>query len=164
MKKFLIALAFCVNLFATNPDDILGKWLYINEKGEQVHIEVYKQGDRYYGKIVWLQYPNYDAQYLIDNDHPENENPNIKLGGAKIDYKNPDPARRNDPVIGMVIMRGVKFDADDSEWNDGYVYKADEGKLYTCFAALENPDRLKLKGYVAGMTFLGKSRYWDRIK
>lgn len=150
--------------FASNPDDIIGKWLYLNEKGEQVNIEVYKEGNLYYGKIVWLQVPNYTAEYLEEEGHPEKDNPNIKLDGPKIDYKNPDPARRNDPVIGLVILKGVKYDADDDEWSDGFVYKADEGKTYTCYVKLVEADKLKLKGYILGMPWLGKTRYWTRMK
>lgn len=159
-----LLLTLSVKAFATNPDDIVGKWMYFNEKGEQVNIEVYKQGDRYYGKIIWLQVPNYDQAYLDENDHPEKEFSNVKVGAPKVDYKNPDSARRNDPIIGLVILQGVKYDAEEEEWNDGFVYKADEGKTYTCFVKLENPDKLKLKGYILGMPWLGKTRYWTRIK
>ena len=151
MKKFffsIVALMLIISAkgFASNPDDIIGKWMYFNEKGEQVNIEVYKEGDRYFGKIVWLQVPNYTAEFLEDEGHPENA------------------ARRNDPIIGLIILKGVKYDADDDEWNDGFVYKADEGKTYTCFVKLENADKLKLKGYILGMPWLGKTRYWTRMK
>jgi uncharacterized protein (DUF2147 family) len=169
MKHFFSFLAalmliFSVKAFASNPDDIVGKWMYLNEKGEQVNIEVYKEGDRYYGKIIWLQVPNYTAEFLEDEGHPEKNHPNVKLGGAKIDFKNPDAARQNDPIIGLVILKGVKYEAGDDEWNDGFVYKADEGKTYTCFVKLEEPDKLKLKGYILGMPWLGKTRYWTRMK
>lgn len=153
---------FISKSYATDPDDIVGTWMYLNEKNEQVKIEVYKEGDRYYGKIAWLEVPNYTQEYLDENKHPEKDNPNIKVGAPKIDYKNPDANHRNDPVIGLVILRGVKY--DDGEWNDGHVYKADEGKMYTCYAKLVEPDKLKLKGYILGMPFLGKTRYWTRVK
>jgi uncharacterized protein (DUF2147 family) len=167
MKTFLCLIALCTTflfskVYASNPDDILRTWLYLNEKNEQVKIEVYKEGDRYYGKIIWLQVPNYTQEFLDENNHPEKDNPNIKVGGPKIDFKSPDANHRNDPIIGLVILRGVKY--DDGEWNDGHVYKADEGKLYTCYAKLVEPDKLKLKGYILGMPFLGKTRYWARVK
>lgn len=163
---YLVALMLVVSAkgFASNPDDIIGKWMYLNEKGEQVNIEVYKEGDRYFGKIVWLQVPNYTAEYLADEGHPEKDHPNVKLDAPKVDYKNPDAARQNDPIIGLVILKGVKYDAGDDEWTDGFVYKADEGKTYTCFVKLVEPDKLKLKGYILGMPFLGKTRYWTRMK
>lgn len=35
-------------------DDILGLWL---NEDEDAHIEVYRENDLYYGKIVWLKFP-----------------------------------------------------------------------------------------------------------
>ena len=43
---------FFMTLVAQNANEILGKWLN-NEK--DASIEIYREGDTFYGKIVWLK-------------------------------------------------------------------------------------------------------------
>ena len=55
MKKsilFIYFLCLSIGIYAQNSDAILGKW--INEKEDRV-IEVYKNNDLYYGKVIWLE-------------------------------------------------------------------------------------------------------------
>ena len=60
MSKFLIVI---LGLIITVPsfsqskkgDDILGKWFTENNEAK---VEIYKSGDKYYGKIIWLKEPN----------------------------------------------------------------------------------------------------------
>src|SRR5436190_23937687 len=98
MKKiFLLPVLLCLSLFAsakTNPDDILGVWLSANG---QAHLQIYKEGDKYFGKLVWLKEPN-----------------NAK-GTPKVDANNPDEALRTKPLLGLVILRNFKY--DDGEWS-----------------------------------------------
>lgn len=39
----------------TGPDDILGIWMNQSGKGQ---IQIYKDGDKYAGKVIWLKEPN----------------------------------------------------------------------------------------------------------
>ncbi len=64
MKQILKQLFTCFALLISisvfsNPyqqaDVIVGTWVNASGKG---HIQIYKQGDKYYGKLVWLKEPN----------------------------------------------------------------------------------------------------------
>lgn len=81
-------------------------------------------------------------------------------GGQQFDKHNPDPALRDDPICGMRILWGFEKSADNT-WEGGRIYKADDGDLYKANLALENSDRLKLRGYV-GLPLFGKTQYWSR--
>ena len=63
MRNLTIVLAlmgFLASPFVTiqaqevNADDILGVWL---NEDKDAHVDIYKEGDKFYGKIVWLKEP-----------------------------------------------------------------------------------------------------------
>jgi uncharacterized protein (DUF2147 family) len=144
MKKiFLLPVLLCFSLFAsakTNPDDILGVWLSSNG---QAHLQIYKEGDKYFGKLVWLKEPN-----------------NAK-GTPKLDANNPDEALRTKPLLGLVILRNFKY--DDGEWSGGRVYDPQNGKDYKCYMKLKDAKTLNVRGYV-GFSLLGRTEVWTRVK
>lgn len=124
------------------PDDIIGTWL--NQEGTG-QVEIFKIGSTYYGKLVWLKEP-------IDSI----------TGKPRTDKENPDPAERNKPLIGLVNLKGFVFDGDD-EWKDGTIYDPKNGKTYSCFIKFENPEKLKIRGYI-GVSLLGRTTYWSPVK
>jgi uncharacterized protein (DUF2147 family) len=80
--------------------------------------------------------------------------------GGKVDARNPDPAKRNLPLRGQVIMSGLKYDGDGT-WSGGTIYKPDEGKSYKCKVELQADDTLKVRGFI-GFSLFGKSQIWTR--
>ncbi len=126
-------------------DDVIGVWLtqYKDSK-----VEIYKDGGKYFGKIVWLETP-------IDSI----------TGKPKVDDKNENPALRNRPIMGMKLLENFVFDGDD-EWEDGTIYDPKKGKTYSCYMEFpdeNNKDRLKIRGYI-GVSLLGRTVYWTRVK
>jgi uncharacterized protein (DUF2147 family) len=120
-------------------DEIVGYW---QTKGKNpAKIQIYKTGDRYNGKIVWLK------------EATEN-------GVPKTDKKNPDKARQSRPIIGTEILTGFRFDGDD-EWEDGKIYDPESGKTYSCYISLKDKSTLKVRGYI-GVSLLGRTEYWTR--
>ena len=141
---FPISLAFLLLTPAlvtaqAKPDDIVGFWLTHGEKPAKV--QVYRTGDQFAGKIVWLQFP-------------------IENGKPKMDDKNPEESKRSQPLVGLVIMNSFKFDNDD-EWNDGKIYDPQNGKTYSCYLSLKNKNTLKVRGYI-GISLIGRTDYWTR--
>ena len=57
---FLLSFALLVSLVlqSQQADDIVGVW-YNQEKTAKV--EIFKQGEKYHGKVVWLKEPNRDG-------------------------------------------------------------------------------------------------------
>ncbi len=126
-------------------DDIVGVWL---NEDKDAHIEIYKDGGKYFGKIIWLKTP-------IDE----------KTGKPKVDDKNEDPALQNRPVMGLLLLKDFVFDGDD-EWEDGQIYDPKSGKTYSCYMEFPDEDdktNLKIRGYI-GISLLGRTTYWTKVK
>ena len=145
MKKILALIGawLCCTTFATaatNPDDIIGIWLNANG---QAQIQIYKEGNKYFGKIYWLKDPN-----------------NAK-GTPKLDANNPDDALKTKPLLGAVLLRNFVY--DDGEWNSGRIYDPQNGKDYKCYIKLKDPKTLSLRGYI-GISLLGRTEVWTRMK
>ena len=145
MKKIfaLIGILLCTVSFAsanTNPDDIVGLWLNSNGQGR---IQVYKEGNKYFGKIVWLKEPN----------GPK--------GNPKLDANNPDPALKTKPLLGAIVLRNFVY--DDREWSSGRIYDPQNGKDYKCYMKLKDANTLSVRGYI-GISLLGRTEVWTRVK
>ena len=94
-------LIICLLLFAiTAPLGVgaaegaspVGVW-----KNEDAKIEIFKDGGKLDGKIAAL-----NEKYTED-------------GQKKTDLHNPDPAKRERPLIGLVVMKGISPDGS-SKW------------------------------------------------
>lgn len=128
------------SLKAQNPADrILGKW-YTEENKSLV--EVYKQGDQYFGKMIWLKTPNRED------------------GSAKLDDKNPDTELQKRPLLGLVILSDLEFD-EDNEWEDGKIYDPESGNTYSCYIELIDHNTIHMRGYI-GFSLFGRTTTWIR--
>lgn len=144
MKKLIILFflgVYALTSFAQNADKIVGVWW--NEE-KTTKIEVEKKDGKYIGTIV----------YMIPEKYENGEPPK--------DKENPDEALQNRSIVGLQILDGFVYNADKKEWNNGSIYDPKSGKTYDCYAWLESDDLLKLKGYVAGIRWMGKSSEWYR--
>jgi len=135
----------CATAWADN-DDILGTWF---NQDKDAKIEIFKCGNDYCGKIVWLKNPTYSA------DSKEGT-----PGTPKLDTKNPDAAKRKTPLLDLQIVQGLQF-SGDNQWKNGKIYDPDSGKTYSSKATLASHDQLDLRGYV-GMSMFGRTEKWTR--
>lgn len=68
--------------------------------------------------------------------------------------------RHNQPVVGMVIMWGVK--QDDDVWDGGKILDPSNGKIYKVKLSMaDGGQKLDVRGYV-GMPWLGRTQTWIR--
>ncbi|MCF6358087.1 MAG: DUF2147 domain-containing protein [Draconibacterium sp.] len=142
MKKFIILLFLGVYAFAgiaQEANKIVGIW-WNEEKTSK--IEVKKKDGKYIGTIV----------YMIPEKYENGEPPK--------DDENPDKSLQNRSIVGLQILSGLEYDADDKEWDKGTIYDPKSGKTYDCYVWLESDELMKLKGYVAGIKWMGKSSEW----
>ncbi|MFN9209350.1 MAG: DUF2147 domain-containing protein [Betaproteobacteria bacterium] len=117
------------------PDRVCGRWLTEDKQGT---VHVYFEADgKLAGRIVAGSGPN------------------------ERDDKNPDPAQRGRPLLGLKLMQGFSRDGDG--WRGGEIYDPDEGKTYKATARLSDKDanRLLLRGYV-GVPMFGRTEEWTR--
>lgn len=120
-------------------DDIIGVWLTSGK--EPAKIQIYRSGEKFYGKIIWLKN-------------------SVENGKQKVDANNPDEAKRNNPIVGLIILTGFKFDTDD-EWTGGDIYDPESGKTYSSYMYLKDKNTLRVRGYV-GISLFGRTEVWTR--
>jgi uncharacterized protein (DUF2147 family) len=113
-------------------DKITG--LYWSPK-KDAKIEIYKKGDRYYGKSVWV-------------------NVNRK------DDKNPNETLQKRDVLGIELLSNFSY--NDGTWSDGKIYDPESGKTYDCKMNI-NGNSLKVRGYI-GISLFGRTEIFERIK
>lgn len=93
------------------------------------------------GKIVWLVEP-------LDKD-----------GKPKRDILNPDAARHDDPVMGMLMIRDFK-NAGPGRWTGGKIYDPNSGRTYDSKMQVQVDGTLKLDGCVLKVVCV--SQTWTR--
>ena len=150
-RKFIVALicaVFCATpMYAQskndNPDSIVGEYL-TDRGGSKSKVRVYKEANgTYTGQVFWV------------------ENPYDKNGKKRKDVKNPDEKLRNVDIDKVVLVKGLKYDADDKEWSGAKIYDPTKGIKVNATAKFEKDGRLKLRGTILG---IGKTLYWTKIK
>ena len=141
-KSVLVLLLafFSCSAWAQKADAILGTWANANG---QDHILIYKRGDKFFGKLDWIKFPN-------------DEN-----GKPKTDKNNPDPALRSRSDLGLELLKDFTFD-DDNVYSGGTVYDPKNGKTYNCKMTLEG-NKLTIRGFI-GISLFGRSVTWTRVK
>lgn len=144
MKKLILLFflaVYALAAFAQEANKIVGIW-WNQEKTTK--IEVKQQNDRYIGTIVYMIPEKYEN------------------GVPPKDTKNPDKNLRSQSIVGLQILKGFAYNPQKEEWDKGTIYDPKSGKTYDCYAWLENNDLLKIKGFVAGVRWMGKSSEWYR--
>jgi uncharacterized protein (DUF2147 family) len=141
-KSFLLTacLLFIASVAFSQADKIVGIW--VPAKGtSQVRIFKATNG-KYYGKVEWLE---------TDKD--------------KLDVNNPDESLRNKKIWGLMILKDATYNSEKNRWEGGTVYDPDNGKTYDCYMWFDSDDnKMRLKGYVLGMKFIGRAEDWTREK
>ena len=139
----LISIMFS-KMKAQESDRIVGVWLNYNK---DAHIEVFKKDNKYYGKIIWMK------------------NPNNADGTPKLDTENPEEKLRSRKRLGLEIMKGLKYDDDEKEWEGGTIYDPQSGSTYKVYLWFEDNDytKLNMRGYI-GFSLIGKTTQWFRVE
>ena len=141
MKKILFCFILAVMPFAAAfAQDVVGKWKLSD--GTAI-VEVYKSGDVFNGKIVWL------------------EKPTEADGTPAVDDNNPDPQLRKRQLMGLNMLSGLK--KDGGEYTGGKIYDPGNGQTYNCSMRVEG-DVLKVRGSLDKKGLIGRTMDWFRVK
>jgi uncharacterized protein (DUF2147 family) len=145
MKRLGLVLVLCLLIsqaFAQDAQKIAGIW-WNDEKTSK--IEVKEENGKFIGTVIYIN----PEKYVNGEPEKDNMNPDVKL--------------RSRSRLGLQILSGLKFDASDKEWQGGRIYDPKNGKTYDCFAWFEkDANTLNIKGYIAGMKWLGRATTWTR--
>ena len=113
-------------------DQITG--LYWSPK-KDAKIEIYKKGEHYFGRSIWVANPRKD-----------NKNPNENL--------------KTREVLGIELLTDFAF--DEGVYTSGRIYDPESGRTYDCKMTM-NGDDLKVRGYI-GISLFGRTEIFKRIK
>lgn len=133
----LLTLGFLNIIQAQQPSDkIVGIWLNEDKTNK---IEIYKAGDTYSGKIVWLA-----KMESNPNLHPKDKN-------------NPNPELQSRNILGMDIITGLQYSG--GKWVNGTIYTPKRGIYADCKVELPANGQLKIIVSKSGFT---KTQIWTR--
>ena len=138
MKKITFLFAALL-MSAFSYAQIEGKWKTIDDETGKAKsiVEVWKKADgKYYGKI---------SQLLIKPEH-------ANCIACKDD-------RKNKPLVGMEIIRGLKKEGD--EFTGGSITDPKNGKSYKCTITRDG-NKLNVRGYM-GISIIGRTQTWQKV-
>ena len=136
MKKILLWLSLLVGVSISAQ--IEGKWKTIDDETGKAKsiVEIFKKNDgKYYGKIQQLmQKPTNDNCVKCKDD------------------------RKNKPLIGLEIIRGLEKDGD--EFTGGTITDPKNGQTYKCTITRDG-NKLNVRGYI-GFSVIGRTQVWQK--
>jgi uncharacterized protein (DUF2147 family) len=107
-------------------------------------VEIYKSGNSYDARLLW-------SKKELD-----------EKGNPKPDKKNPDPAKRNLPVIGSKTLWNAQYNPETNYFENATAYR--NGKYFCGKFRLNDDGTLTIIGYICSMKVLRFSETWTRIK
>jgi len=149
----LVVIAISSASFAVNAESVIGTWANWSDDNKIIdsHIEIFKEGKEFKGKIIWLR----ETVFPVGHE---------KAGQEKVDCKNPNEKLRGRKVLGLEMLTKFKYNKNDKRWVDGKVYNATDGKTYHGNMWLLEDGNLKLKGSIDAWGLIGKEKTWTPIK
>lgn len=148
MKRLLVLALCSASAFADSPPPVglnspVGKWKTIDDSSGKPRslVEITEKDGILEGKIVKLfREPN------------EEQNPMCEEC---------DGEKKGKPILGMQILSGLK--KERQKWAGGRVLDPKNGKTYNCYVKLiEDGKKLEMRGYLGGITLLGRTQVWER--
>ena len=123
-------------------DNIVGE--YLTDRG----------GSKSKVRITKTAYNTYEARVFWV------ENPLDKDGNKRKDTKNPDKSLRSVDIDKVLLVSGLKYDAEDKEWNDAKIYDPTKGVRVNVKMKFESENKLKLRASILGIP---KTLYWQKL-
>lgn len=144
--KTWIALALVAAVGSVSAQNTpVGVWKTIDDKTqtERAQIRITEAGGVYSGKIEKLLAADAKQDAVCDKCSDD---------------------RKDKPIVGMEIIRGVKRADAENTWDGGTILDAGEGKVYKVrIQAADGGKKLEVRGFV-GMPMLGRTQTWIRVE
>ena len=121
--------------FSQQADDIIGKYHLPNG----LDVEIFKEGEKYFGRINALN--NYEEGQLTD-------------------VNNPDKSKKNDSLVGMVIIKNLEYDPDENQWIDGTMYGPEKGMVFNLKVTEIRENEIQVVG---SKFILWRTMVWKKI-
>jgi uncharacterized protein (DUF2147 family) len=139
---FVLSMVAIAGLAAASNDlnSPVGTWKTVDDKTGKTRsiVRVYEQDGRLFARVEQ----------------------NLAIGDESRTCTKCTDDRKDQPLIGLVFMRNMKF--VDGEYRDGDILDPDNGVIYRCKLRLEGGGtKLKVRGFV-GVSLFGRSQIWER--
>lgn len=147
MKYFslLFACAFALTSFAQDASSVLGKWKTIDDETGRIKsvVDITEKDGQLFGTVIELFRLPEEDQNPICSDCEDD--------------------RKDQPALGMEIVRNMVQDGAELEWEDGTICDPKNGKIYDCEMWLDEDDSnvLMVRGYIY---FLYRTQKWLRAE
>lgn len=141
IRIITLTFVFSISCLALNAQSIFGEWKTIDDDGktEKSIFEIYEtENGTVEGKVLKLLDPT-----------------------SKTHCDKCDGDKKGKPITGMVLLQDLKKDGDNYE--GGTILDPTTGKVYSCYITLEEPNKLKVRGYM-GFALIGRTQYWYRVE
>lgn len=125
-----LAVALTLSALPAAADPVPGDWILRGGTAKVRIAACSSDRSKLCGTIVWAK----DA-ILAD-------------GKVAKDARNPDPALRNRPIIGLVLIQDLK-PAGTGKWVGGKIYDPDSGKTYASKLQINPDGTLKVEGCIS---------------
>lgn len=136
MNKAIATIFVTLAAFQVQAQEkIEGFWL-TGERNSK--IEIYQKGDRYFGKVVWL------------------DQSTDKKGNPVTDRNNPDKNLRNRQLIGIDMLEDLQY--RNGKWH-GKIYAPKRGLTMDVVIVAKEKDKLELNISYQGFT---RQQIWTR--
>lgn len=117
-----------------------GLWMPEDEASK---VEIFACGEAICGRVAWMREG-------LDED-----------GKNLTDIYNPNPALRDAPVLGLVIMTDIKPTDEDKVWQ-GRVYNPQDGRTYDFWLTVKSDSQITIQG--CGLyNLICQTHTWDRV-
>ena len=130
---------------AQNGNSVLGKWKTIDDETGRIKsiVDITEKNGELFGTVVELFRLPEEDQHPICTDCKDD--------------------RKDQPALGMEIVRNMVQDGDAMEWEDGTICDPKNGKIYDCEMWLDEDDSnvLMVRGYIY---FLFRTQKWLRAE
>lgn len=140
MKRTILLIFIFFLYFNGHSQSIVGKWKTIDDETGNARsiVEIYQVEGKIYAKIVKLLVKSEENRVC----------------------ENCKGANKNKPLKGLIVINGLT--KDGNEWNGAKILDPKTGKEYKCYLTLEEPNKLKVRGYL-GFALLGRTQYWHKV-
>ncbi|MEO6000615.1 MAG: DUF2147 domain-containing protein [Chitinophagaceae bacterium] len=129
---------------AQTRNDIVGTWM---SSQRNVMVKIYTDSSFFKGKVIWFD---------------DSDNKSLPMNVRK-DIKNPNKNLRLRKIIGIDVLRGLRYNAKCKCWQDGKIYDVQTGRTWNASITLENINKVKVRGFWH-YEFIGKSMIFRRVR
>lgn len=142
MKRLImimLTMVLAVSGAFAQADKVVGTYKAVRN-GVTSKVKVFKYQDGYRAQVIWV------------------DNLKMEDGSNRLDFKNPDPAKRKVQADQIVLIDKVVY--KDDKWADGKIYDPTSGKVFTVTLYFKDAKTLTVKGSI-GPFF--QRMYWTKI-